>query len=179
MDIPVTIQKRVTRLSVIGAGAILIVSLAIAGCGGGSSSSDPADYRVEIFNGWSQIAKAEKVSGFIENAWRDPESPIIAIDSRSADETGSPMANANLARVQTGELPGYKERGLKRVKLGGHPAVQWAFDTADERAGIDFFFEECGVSFIVRGSMGQIAFEPLSEAFREMAKTIEVKGCDE
>jgi hypothetical protein len=165
---------------VIRAGVILIGLLFVAGCGGSGSSPNPADYKIEIFNGWPQIKKEEKVGGYVENAWRDPESPIIAVDTRAAgDEAGSPMANADLARVQTSELPGFKERGVKRVKLGRRPAVQWAYDTADERAGIDFFFEECGISFVVRGTMGQVAFEALSESIREMAETIKVNGCDE
>jgi hypothetical protein len=160
--------------------ALLAALLLLAGCGSSSTSVDPSAYNIEIFNGWPQVKKEEKVGGYIENAWRDPESPIIAVDTRAAsDDVGAPMANADLARVQTSELPGYKERGVKRVKLARRPAVQWAYDTADERAGIDFFFEECGVSFVVRGTMGQIAFEALSESVREMAETIKVKGCDE
>lgn len=159
--------------------ALVAALLLLAGCGGGEKTVDPAAYDVKPFNGWPQITKEEKVGGYVENAWRDPESPIFAVDSRPADETGSPMAEADLARVQTHELPGYKERGLKRVKLGGHPVIQWAFDTAEERSGIDFFFEECGVSFVARGAMGQFAFEALSESMREMAATIKVKGCDE
>lgn len=168
-----------TRLSAIGAGAILVISLVIVGCGGSSSSPDPAAYDVEPFNGWPQITNEEKVGGYVENAWRDPESPIFAVDSRPAEETGSPMANADLALVQTRELPGYKERWLKKVKLAGRPTIEWAFDTADERSGIDFFFEECGVSFVTRGTMGQIAFEALSQSMREMTRTVKVKGCDE
>jgi hypothetical protein len=159
---------------------LLAALLLLTGCGSSSKPADPSAYDIEIFNGWPQVKKEEKTGGYIENAWRDPESPIIAVDTRAAgDETGSPMANADLARVQTSEIPDYKERGLKRVKLGSRPAVQWAYDTADERAGIDFFFEECGISFVIRGTMGQIAFEALAPSIREMAETIKVKGCDE
>jgi hypothetical protein len=167
------------KLTAIMAAALLASLPLLTGCGGSSDPVDPTAYEIEIFNGWPQVKREEKVGGYVENAWRDPESPIIAVDTRAAgDEAGTPMANADLARVQTSELPGYKERGVKRVKLGRRPAVQWAYDTADERAGIDFFFEECGISFVVRGTMGQIAFEALSESVREMAETIKVKGCD-
>jgi len=160
--------------------ALLAVLLILAGCGGSSEPVDPSAYKIEIFNGWPQVKKEEKVGGYIENAWRDPETPIIAVDTRAADDaTGSPMANADLARIQTSELPEYKERGVKRVKLGPRSAVKFAYDTADERAGIDFFFEECGISFAVRGTMGQYGFDALSDSIREMAETIEVKDCDE
>lgn len=158
------------RSILLGAATILV---GIAGCGG-SSSPGPADYKVDIFNGWSHITKEKQVGRYIENAWRDPVSPIIAIDSTTADDTASPMANAELARIQSYQLPGYRERGTKWIRLGGRPAVRWAFDTAEERAGIDYFFEECGISFVVRGTMGQVAYEPLSEAMREMAATIKV-----
>jgi hypothetical protein len=168
----------VINSGIVRAGVILVASLLVAGCGGGSSSSDPSDYKVDILNGWSQITKEKRVGGYTENAWRDPVSPIIAIDTRPADETGSPMANADLAKIQTYQLPGYRERGVKRIKLGRRPAVQWGFDTANERSGIDFFFEECGISFIVRGTMGTVAFEAFEDSFREMAETIKA-GCDE
>jgi hypothetical protein len=170
----------VIKMTATVAVTFLVAMLLLPGCGGSSTPVDPSAYDIEIFNGWPQVKKEEKVGGYVENAWRDPESPIIAVDSRAAgNEAGTPMANADLARVQTSELPGYKERGVKRVKLGRRPAVQWAYDTAEERAGIDFFFEECGVSFVVRGTMGRVAFEALSESIREMAETIKVKGCDE
>jgi hypothetical protein len=170
----------VIKLTATVTAALLAVLLLLTGCGGSSKPVDPSAYSIEINNGWPQVKREEKVGGYIENAWRDPESPIIAVDTRAAnDDVGSPMANADLARVQTSELPEYKERGVKRVKLGGRPAVQWAYDTADERSGIDFFFEECGISFVVRGTMGQVAFVSLSQSVREMAETIKVKGCDE
>jgi hypothetical protein len=85
------------------------------------------------------------------------------------------MANAALARIQSYKLPGYEERGMKWIRLAGKPAVRWAFHTAGERSGIDYFFEECGISFVVRGTMGNVAYESLSESFREMAATIKVK----
>jgi hypothetical protein len=161
--------------------AVLLTSLLIlTGCGGSSKPVDPNAYSIEIFGGWPQVKKEEKVGGYIENAWRDPESPIIAVDTRVAgDDVGSPMTNADLARIQTSELPGYKERAFKRVKLGSRSAVSFAYDTANERAGIDFFFEECGISFVVRGTLGQYGFEALAPSIREMAGTIKVKDCDE
>lgn len=167
------------RLTAISSAALLALLLLLSGCGSSSSSVDPAAYHVEPFNGWNRIANEEEVNGYIENAWRDPESPVIAIDTRAADETGSPMANAALARIQSYKLPGYKERGMKWIRLAGKPAVRWAFHTAGGRSGIDYFFEECGISFVVRGTMGNIAYVSLSESFREMATTIKVKGCSE
>lgn len=162
------------------AAALLAALLLLTGCGSSSKPVDPTAYDIEIFNGWPQVKKEEKVGGYIENAWLDPESPIIAVDTRAvSDETGSPVANADLARIQTSELPAYKERSFKRVKLGSRSAMAFAYDTADERAGIDFFFEECGISFVVRGTMGQYGFEALAPSIREMAETIKVKGCDE
>jgi hypothetical protein len=160
--------------------ALLAALLLLTGCGSSSTSVDPSAYNIKIFNGWPQVKKEEKVGGYIENAWRDPESPIIAVDTRAAsDDVGSPMANADLARIQTSELPGYKERSFKRVKLGSRSAMSFAYDTAAERAGIDFLFEECGISFVVRGTMGQYGFEALAPSIREMAETIKVKDCDE
>jgi hypothetical protein len=173
--------------------AIVAVVLAFSGCGGDGSdqtstvarpSADPPNfhqtrYDVEIFNGWPQDVSDKKVGGYLESSWHDPASAAvtITIDSRASDETGSPRADAELAQIQTSKLPGYRERGLKRIKLGGRPAVQWAFDVPGE-ARVDYFFEECGTSIVVLGSTTPVSFEALSESFREMAATIKV-ACDE
>jgi len=115
-----------------------------------------------------------RVGSYTESSWHDPAVPkdiTITIDSRAADEAGSPAANADLARIQTNQLSGYRERGMKRVKLGGRPTIQWAFDMGEE-SRVDFFFEECGISFVVRGKATPFSFESLSESFREMTSTI-------
>jgi hypothetical protein len=152
----------------------MLIVVVFAGCGGGSSSPNPADYKVKIFNGWPQDQNQEQVGGYTESSWHDPAVPkdiTITIDSRVADEAGSPAANADLARIQTTQLSGYRERGMKRIKLGGRPTVQWSFDFADE-SRVDLFFEECGISFLVRGLATPVSFEALSESFREMTSTI-------
>jgi len=156
----------------------LLVALAVAGCGG-SSPADPAAYHADIYTDWPQLKKHKQVEGWDESAWRDPAYTyvIITIDSRATDETGSALQNAQLARIQTTKLHGYKERGMRWIKLGGKPTVRWSFDMG-EQANIRWFFEECGVSFVVRGTTGLYGFTALSESMREMAATIKVNGCE-
>jgi hypothetical protein len=158
---------------------VLTASALLAGCGGSDDPVDPTAYTVQPFR-WPQVAKEKETDGWIENAWRDPAYSyvIMTIDSRSTDETGSPLENAQLARVHTTDLQGYRERGMRWIRLSGKPAVRWAFDVG-KQANIRWFFEECGVSFLVRGTTGLYGFEALSESFREMAETIKVKDCDE
>ncbi len=158
--------------------ALLAILALLAGCGS-SSQADPAAYRADIYDDWPQIENHKQVEGYDESAWRDPAYTyvIITIDSRAADETGSPLENAQLARVQTTRLHGYRERGMKWIRLGGRPAVRWAFDVG-KQANIRWFFEECGVSFLVRGTTGLYGFQALSESMREMAATIK-PACDE
>lgn len=150
----------------------LLVGAVLAGCGG-SSPADPAAYHAHIYTDWPQLKKHEQVEGWDESAWRDPAYSyvIITIDTRAADETGSPLHNAQLAWVQTTRLQGFKERGMRWITLGGKPAVRWAFDMGGQ-ANIRWFFEECGVSFLVRGTTGLYGFPVLSESMREMAATI-------
>jgi hypothetical protein len=180
---PVTIGKLVINLTRARSAALLTIlaltgAFALAGCGGGSEGpSAPAHYHVKIYNGWPQETDEEQVGRYLENEWYDPADNeiTITIDSRIADETGSPIANAELARIQTANLPHYRERGLKRIRLGGRPTVQWAYDLAGE-SRLAFFFEECGTDFLVRGRAFMV--EPYAGAFREMASTIKV-ACDE
>ncbi len=151
---------------------LLVAAVAITGCGG-SSPADPTAYKVEAFSDWPQTEKHKQVEGYVENAWRDPAYTyvIFTVDSRAAGETASPLQNAQLARVQTTKLHGYKERGMRWITLGGKPAVRWSFDMG-EQANIRWFFEECGISFVVRGTTGLYGFTSLSGDMREMAATI-------
>jgi hypothetical protein len=171
--------------------ALIICSLAAAaifsGCGGGESgqaspgprpASVPplfhqANYDVEIFNRWPQDVSDKKTGSYLESKWHDPASSVttLQIDSRASDGTGSPLANAELARVQVQRLPGYRERGFKKVTLGGHPAIRFAFDLSGE-GRVDYFFAECGTSFTVLGATPPLAFASLSESFQEMSGTI-------
>ncbi|HEU4736108.1 MAG TPA: hypothetical protein VFS48_03660 [Solirubrobacterales bacterium] len=136
-------------------------------------------YAIEVNNGWRQVADEKPVAGFLESAWLNPVGPSIVIDTRLADEIGSPMANAQLAQIQTSKLPGYRERGMRWIKLGGRPAVRWGFDVGKEESRIEFFFEECDTSFIVRGSMSTYGFQAYAESIGEMSATISVEDCDE
>lgn len=156
-------------LALVGIGIVVVLLLA---SGGGSSSPGPADYHAEI-TAWIPLENHKPVEGYVESAWHDPAYSyvILAIDTRSSDETAPPLASAQLARIQTTQLVGFKERGMRWIKLGGRPAVRWSFNVAD-RAHIEYFFEECGISFLVRGTTGLPGFSAISEDMRAMAATI-------
>ena len=81
------------------------------------------------------------------------------------------MTAAELTRMQANWLPKYKEIALKRVKLGGHSAIRLAYFAAGEDR-IYYFFEECGVSIVFRGSTVPIAYEPFSEFYGVVASRI-------
>ena len=166
-----------TKLALLGA-----VLLALAGCAGGCGSSSgpdrPATYKITINNGWPKVVDEKKVAGFLESAWRDPVGPTVAVNTRLASETGSPMYNAQLAQVQTSKMPGYRERGMKREKVGGRPVIVWAFDVANKESRVEYFFEECDTLFILRGAMGTISFEAFAEDWHAYTASIE-PDCNE
>ena len=168
-----------TKLALIGA-ALLALAACVGGCGsssGGGGPDRPATYKITINNGWPKTTDEKKVAGFLESAWRDPVGPTVAVNTRLVSETGSPMYNAQLAQVQTSKMPGYRERGIKRIKVGGRPVVHWGFDVANEESRSEYFFEECGTSIVFRGSTAPISFEPFSEFYGEVASRINVR-CD-
>jgi hypothetical protein len=170
----------------------LAAALMLSGCGGGGSDQATAEtrpksvpplfhqahYDVKIYNGWPQQESDKRIGSYLESAWLDGGNVLvdILIDSRASDGTGSPLANAELARAQAEQLPGYRERDFKKVVLGTQPAVRWAF-VLSGKARLDYFFERCGTSFMVRGSMPTLYIASYSESFDTMGSSIKVV-CD-
>lgn len=182
------------RLVLIGTAVALVAAIAVVAIllGGGSDGSSPAvdpaitkqqnyhqaQYAAGVSSGWPQDASDQHVGGYLESAWHDPASTetTFVIDSRDAGEAGPPMVSAELARLQTQHLPKYRERGRSWVRLRGQPAIRWAYDVAGE-AHLDYFFEECDTSFVVRGTTPPVAWDALAPFFRGMA-TVITANCD-
>jgi hypothetical protein len=136
-----------------------------------------AQYAAGIINSWAPKESDRRAGGYLESSWHSSPATAFTIYSRTAGETGSPAAVADLARVQTDKLPGYRERGLKEVRLRGNPAVRWAFDLTGTVYS-EYFFEECGISFITRGSAPAGIWGELSSLFQRMATSV-TANCDE
>lgn len=165
-----------TKLSLLGV-ALLGLTIFLGGCGD-SGRDRPASYKIQARSDWPKTVDEKEVAGFLESAWSAPVGPSISVSTRLASETGSPMANAQLAQIQTSKLPGYHERGIQRIRLDGRPAVRWAFDVPKEESFYDLFFEECETAFIVRGALGGSVYSSYTRTFRDMASTIKA-DCDE
>jgi hypothetical protein len=167
---------------------LVAVALAISGCGGSGGgeeskessvkrpSAQPPVYHLAEYDmetGWVKETLDEKVGSYRQSVWHDPASfsSKLIIDSRPAAGALPPMAAAEFSRVRADDLPDYRERVLKRVKLGKRPAVRWAYFGAGEDR-IDYFFEECGTSFVFRGSTSPIAYEPFSEFYGVVASRV-------
>jgi hypothetical protein len=169
----------------LGVAFFLSVLLFAVGCGGGGSSdataesrpkSDPPLYHLKEYDaetGWTLETSDKKVGSYLETVWHDPASfsSKLIIDSRSAAGAPPPMAAAELTRVQANSLPKYRERSLKRVKLGKRSAIRLAFFASGEDR-IEYFFEECGTSIVFRGSTTPIAYEPFSEFYGVVASRV-------
>jgi hypothetical protein len=172
------------------AAALAVAALALTGCGGTSTpktvlvhpSAKPPLYhqtRYDIETGWEQETSDKRVGAYLESAWHDfaSFSSKILIDSRTSAGAAPPLVAAELARVQANRLPGFRDRGIKRVKLGHYPAIRWSFFGAG-KDWVEYFFEECGTSLVFRGSTSPIALEDFSRFYREIASGIKIR-CDE
>ncbi len=180
-----------SKLGPIWIASLLCILLLIAGCGDGGTSDATAEGRPEskpplyhqteydAETGWELEVSDRKVGSYLETVWIDPAVPTakLIIDSRPAEGASPPMAAAELARVQANWLPQYRERSLKRVKLGKRSAVRWVYHAAGEDR-IAYFFEECGTSFMFRGSTSPDAFESFSRFYGIVASRVKAL-CDE
>jgi len=177
--------------------AIGLIALALFASGCGSSNEDGeesaaaivkrpssngtvyhlAEYDMET--GWTNETLDQKEGPYLESVWHDPASfsSKLIIDSRPAEGALPPMAAAEFTRMQANWLPQYKEIALKRVKLGKRSAIRLAYFAAGEDR-IYYFFEECGVSIVFRGSTTHIAYEPFSEFYGTVASRVKPL-CDE
>lgn len=162
--------------------------MAIVGCGSDSAeeatsttikrpSADPPLYHqteYDATSSWNQGISDQRVGTYRESAWHDPAGyrTEVIIDSRPSEGAPSPMAAAELARVQANWLPHYKERVFKKVMLTRHqPAIKFAYDAAGE-SRIVYFFQRCGTSFSVRGSAYTPSYQSYAETYRYVATHI-------
>lgn len=124
---------------------------------------------------WQQDVSERKVGPSLENAWHDPAAvnALLVIDSRTSNGAAPPLAAAESARTQADPLPAYHERSFKKVKLGGHPAVRWAYRIAGE-GYVEYFFAECGTSIHLHGSTALITFKNFADYYRGVASGIKV-----
>jgi hypothetical protein len=181
-----------TNSGLIRVAVLLAALLFVAGCGDGGSSdataesprpkSEPPLYHekeYDVETTWDQGVSDRKVGSYLESIWHDPASfsSRLIIDSRPADGAPPPLAAAELSRAQANWLPKYRERSLKRVKLGNRSAIRLAYFAAGEDR-IEYFFEECDTSFIFRGTTVPVAFEPFSEFYGVVASRVKAL-CDE
>jgi hypothetical protein len=183
MNLKTIVAGVLVGLAAIAVGAVLL------GCG---SSDDPSadpfssahqnyhqkQYAVAIANSWPADPSDLKVGDYLETSWHYPVTPVatFTVYSRTADETGSPEAAADLARVQMRRLPDYHERGMEKIEIRDTSAVRWSFDLADT-VYVEYFFEECGIDLVARGSAPADTWGELASFFPEMATSI-TANCD-
>jgi hypothetical protein len=191
-------QWRTVALAAIAA----IVASGLTGCGGSSTETTAARssaaqppsstktetvirpnptapfYRLtgyDVETTWDQDASEKKIGRYLENSWHDPAAvnALLVIDSQASNGAVPPLAAAKLARAQTGRLPAYHERSFKKVKIGGHPAVRWAYSVADE-GYVEYFFAQCGTSIHLHGSTAVITFKDFADYYRGVASGLKV-----
>jgi hypothetical protein len=186
-------QKSMTRRTIVAGVLVVLAAIAVEtallGCG---SSDRPSverritehqnyhqkQYDAGIANPWPLVQSDRRVGDYLETSWYYPgdREASFTIYSRTADETGSPRTAADVARVQTLRLPGYSEGGLKEERIRDNPAVHWNFELGDA-VYVEYFFEECGVEFVVRETAPSALWDELSSFFDQMSEMVTAK-CD-
>jgi hypothetical protein len=194
LRIYVTMQHSMPRKTIVGGVVVVVAAIAVVAVLLDDDSSDrpsvdphlteqqnyhQAQYDAAIVNSWAPGETDRRVGAYLESSWHYPvdQAAAFTVNSRTADETGSSMAAADLARIQTHKLPDYHERGLKEIMLRGLPAVRWSYDLAGT-VYAEYFFEECGIDFVIRGMAPSGTWSELASFFDEMAAGVTAK-CNE
>jgi hypothetical protein len=180
------------NLGVVRVVALLAATLFLSSCGGSSDTtagnrpkSEPplyhqARYDIEFFNGWNQVESDKRIGNVLETLWAEPApyKDNVLVTSSTSDGSGSPRAEAELARDRMKQLPGYHERTFEEVELRGRPAMQWTYEIGGI-GRIEYFFEACGIHFAFAASSGVTSFGiPIELRYRRLAKTIK-PVCDD
>ena len=141
---------------------LIALLLALSGCGGGSDegeastikrpSADPPAYHqteYDVETTWPQESSDKHAGDYLESVWHDPALPEfkMVIDSRPSEGTESPLAGAELTRLEVQRMSGYKEFSFKKAKLGQNRAIRWTYQVGDMNY-FTYFLSKCGVSFI-------------------------------
>ena len=170
--------------------AVAVVALALSG--GSDDSSAPrkipakvppnvhqTQYDISVFSSWPQYKDDKPVGAYLESAWHDPATWATAfmVDSRHSDKVGSPMAAAQLARLEARQEPSFKERGLEVVRLRGLPTVRWTYDVGG-KPHVSYFFEECGTHFVTAGWSPPGTLGNFTEDFYFMTTSVEATCSD-
>jgi hypothetical protein len=167
------------------AAIVVVIALLSNDSSGSSTPTDPSiaqhqnyhqeQYDAGIINAWPQEKNDQPVGDSLKSTWRY-KTEKFTIVSTPADEASPPAAAANAARLEKQDLPSYRERGLKEIRLRGIPAVRWSYDLSGNTY-VEYYFEECGISFVARGSAPPSLWGEISSFFHQMAGFITAK-CD-
>lgn len=136
-------------------------------------------YTAGVSSAWPEFRNDKRVGDYMESAWHDGVNwgTRFVVDARSSNGAHSPMETALLLRAHAQRLPRYEELGLKKVTLRGNSAVRWAFNIAG-RPRLDYFFEECDVSFVTRGTSPPGTFRNFADDFRGLSYSVEARCND-
>jgi hypothetical protein len=174
------------NLGVVRAVVLLAAALFLSSCGGSSDTtaadrpkSEPplyhqANYDIEFFNGWNQIESDKRIGNVLETIWTEPPpyKSNVLVTSSTSEGSGSPRAEAELARDRMKQLPGYHERTFEKVELRGRPATQWTYEIAGI-GRIEYYFEACDIHFAFAASTNVTPFGvPIELRYRRVAKVI-------
>jgi hypothetical protein len=165
--------------------AVAVIALALSGDSDDSSAprKTPAkvppnvhqtQYDISMSSSWPQYKDDEPVGAYLESAWHDPATWATAfmVDSRHSDKAGSPMASAQLARLEARQEPSFEERDLEVVKMRGLPIARWTYAVGG-KPYVNYFFEECGTHFVTTGWSPAGTRGNFTEDFYYMTNSVE------
>lgn len=165
--------------------ALLVAALFLAGCGGSSDTTTGQEvkaepplyhqalYDFEPFNGAVQAESDKRIGNTLESVWADPNNAQASITvTASTESPNSPREEAELLRQQMKQLPGYRERSFKAVKLRGRPATQWTYEIAGI-GRVTYYFEACDIHYgFIANAFEEPFGIPIELRYRRLAKLI-------
>ena len=131
------------------------------------------NFTAQIPAKWNAEELEVHKSSYVSSSWYDPSNPTdkLLIDWSSPTAGRTLQQDAQPVYVEVSQDPGYEQLYYGPGNLSSVDSWMWEF-RVNGHQDIDYFLQDCSMSFAVFGSADPVQFNQLRSAFRESAGSL-------